>query len=375
MINLKQKLLLVSRIWKDFIRYNQFCLSTINYTKSENYFSDIITYFHDVSPLIYTQKKAETFSDNIQYTIGFMQSIFIQQDFIQELLEIFNCKVSTNDLWKNIDYSINREIRNELVGHPISRDKKNKSKLVSSVIFGNTTNEKEIVYLRYHIDKRFEYEKLNHQKSAIIDRHNKFLVFYLDIIIIKMKSILASYKKEILKIEKLIPKQSFENLLNSFEQNFEGVFNDNPLYTTKILREIFKNENRHPRYKNVIEVFVADLKQTLKETRLNIQHLVSNQLINDSKIIETDLNYNSEFYDESNEEINDSIINAPISYELQELSERNDIVLFKMYSSLLIEKRPGNILIAEEIENMRINYDNTLEYFCSYQLIAKELEG
>ena len=89
---LDKKLDKISNIWNNYIWEYKFCNSKIKFTTDvkSNYFGDILSYFSDTFNLIYNVKKADTFSDNIESSISFLQAIYIQQDFVEELLYIFN---------------------------------------------------------------------------------------------------------------------------------------------------------------------------------------------------------------------------------------------------------------------------------------------
>jgi hypothetical protein len=106
-----------------------------------------------------------------------MQIIYVHQDLIDELLYIFKLSASSKE-----DKNPNRNIRNELVGHPIRR----KKELVSSVLFDvfNRSN-KELRYTKYSKEKDFKADLLVYDIENIIKRHQQFLNKYLDEIIKK----------------------------------------------------------------------------------------------------------------------------------------------------------------------------------------------
>lgn len=119
------KLSKVNEIWNHYIWEYKFCSNKIKFNDDvkTNYFGDLLGYFSDTFEVIYSDKKSASFSDNFSYTISFLQAIYIQQDFVQEMLEIFKIGVDKGQLKQDPKYSINRELRNELVGHPIRKYK------------------------------------------------------------------------------------------------------------------------------------------------------------------------------------------------------------------------------------------------------------
>ena len=121
--DIKYKLKQIANIWNDFILDYQFCKSKIKFTPEvkTNYLGDILGYFEDTFDIIFDQRESNSYSARFSNNISLLQSIYVQQDFIEELLIIFKCGIDKGDLKKNMDYSLNREIRNELVGHPIRK--------------------------------------------------------------------------------------------------------------------------------------------------------------------------------------------------------------------------------------------------------------
>lgn len=83
---------------------------------------------------------------------------------IDELLYIFKLKDSSKS-----DKNPNREIRNELVGHPISRDENHKLK--SSVLFGFEQLNNQLQYMKYDIRDGFKGQLQLLDFSAVIKRH------------------------------------------------------------------------------------------------------------------------------------------------------------------------------------------------------------
>jgi hypothetical protein len=154
--NLQYKLSQIASVWNDFIWEYDFCKRTIKFTPEvrSNYFGDILGYFGDTFDIIFENRESKSYSDKFSNQISFLQSIYVQQDFIEELLIIFKCKTNKGDLKKDNNYIINRDIRNELVGHPI---RKQNGKFISSCLFGYNSGSDKIVYLRYHKENNYEF--------------------------------------------------------------------------------------------------------------------------------------------------------------------------------------------------------------------------
>lgn len=204
------------------------------------------------------------YSGRFSNQISLLQSIYVQQDFIEELLLIFKCGIEKGDLKKDFNYSINREIRNELVGHPI---RKHNGQFISSCLFGYNGGSDKIVYLRYHKDNNYKFESMEYPVSEIIERHKDFLNKYFDEILNKLKLILFEFVKEIENIENLTDKKSFEEILKISSIFYESIFEYDFIYNKESLKKVYARKDEHRRYQNLIDKFYYDLKSSLKEKK------------------------------------------------------------------------------------------------------------
>ncbi|MBE2189612.1 MAG: hypothetical protein IAE98_09105, partial [Candidatus Kapabacteria bacterium] len=171
-IEVEDKLDRIADIWNYFIWDYKFCSSKIKFNEDvrTNYFGDILGYFKDTLDIVFSDKKYTNYADKFSFTISFLQSIYIQQDFTQEMLEIFKTGTDKGKLKQDETYYLNRDLRNELIGHPIRKAEipigefdnkecdfcgkpltkpKNKLALLSSTIFSYQEKEDEIQYLLY----------------------------------------------------------------------------------------------------------------------------------------------------------------------------------------------------------------------------------
>ncbi|GAW90079.1 TPA: hypothetical protein ACT5CK_001136, partial [Flavobacterium psychrophilum] len=120
----EDKLDIIAKIWNNFILEYKVCSSEIKFNDDvkTNYFGNILGCFKDTFDIIFTTNKYSNYTEKFSFTISFLQAIYIQQDFIQEMLEIFRTGIEKGDLKKDQTYYINRDLRNELIGHPIRKD-------------------------------------------------------------------------------------------------------------------------------------------------------------------------------------------------------------------------------------------------------------
>jgi hypothetical protein len=369
----KYKLDQIANIWNHFIWEYDFCKREIKFDMEvrTNYFGDILGYFQDTFDIIFNYSDSQSHNERFSTQISLLQSIYIQQDFVEELLRIFKLGINKGDLKKDTNYSINRNIRNELVGHPIRRINGNGA-LISSCLFGYNGGIDKITYLKYHKDNNFEFESMEYAVSEIISRHKQFLIFYFDKILHKLKGILSKFIKEINNIESLIKKKSFNEILNISSIFFESIFKLDYIYDKESLLIIYSRKGEHKRYQNLIDQFYKDLKNGLKETKDYVIELFEprkkiNKVQKEKPIIDI------EFINVS--EIKSDDIERPITYnrELGKLATRRNPMDFEFFGGCLKQKCMDNELVLNELKHMESNIYNDIEYYTAFRLISKEL--
>ncbi len=391
----ENKLKRIADVWNDFIWEYKFCSRKINFSEDlkSNYFGDILGYFQDTFDIIYTEQETKTYVDRFSYHMSLLQAIYIQQDFVEELLVIFKCGVDKGELKNDENFSINREIRNELVGHPIRKIKiadtegetiscdscgtvirKPKSKLVllSSTLFSYNSNNDTIQYLRYHKDNNYNFESRTFKISEIIARHNKFLNRNFDIIVNKLMSIIKKYSVELNKLNSLIENRDFETLIKLVEINYESIFNSDYIYDKASLIKIYNRKSEHERYQNVIDKFYSDLKTGIADTKDYIHELIEPKPF----VASGDLpKIKMTFKDFSNTDSNDlAEKKVTYHYELGKLASKRNSMDFVFFSGFLKLKCSENELVINELKHMENNIDDEIEYYSAFKLISKELK-
>jgi len=180
---IRNKLTKINEYWNEYYFKKQFFQKKIKFNDEvkSNYYGDLNNYFIDTLPIIesFIDIYFENRRDYISKITILLQTIYVHQDLLDELLSIFKLDKSSAK-----DKNPNRQIRNELVGHPISRDKN--GNLKSSVLFDvmNITTNK-LQYYKYSKEKKFHPEKLEYSISEIIENHSILMNKYLDVIIKK----------------------------------------------------------------------------------------------------------------------------------------------------------------------------------------------
>ncbi len=368
----KYKLDQIANIWNHFIWEYDFCKREIKFDTEvrTNYFGDILGYFQDTFDIIFNYSDSESHNERFSSQISLLQSIYVQQDFIEELLRIFKLRINKGDLKKDLDYSINRDIRNELVGHPIRR-KNGNGALISSCLFGYSGGTDKITYLKYHRDNNFEFESMEYAVSEIISRHKQFLVLYFDKILNKLKRILSKFIKEIDNLESLIEKKSFNEILDISTVFFESIFKFDYIYDKESLLTIYSRKGEHKRYQNLIDQFYKDLKNRLKETKEYVNELFEpREKVNKTQIEKPII---VEFINTS--EIKSDDIEKPVTYhyELTKLASKRNPMYFEFFGGCLKQKCLDNKLVLNELKHMESNFYNDIEYYTALRLIYKEL--
>jgi len=184
------------------------------------------------------------------------------------MLEIFKTDIDKRALRNDPTYSINRKLRNELVGHPISKFKGN---LVSSTLFSYQEKEGEIQYLRYHKDNNFKFESKTYKIAEIQERHRVFLEKYFNEILFKLKSVLKDYLSKLDQLENVIDELDFYTVLKFVELYFEAIFKSDFIYDKASLSKIYERRNEHIRYQNFIDKFYNDLRTAIVEKRNSVK--------------------------------------------------------------------------------------------------------
>lgn len=373
-----KKLETIRDVWNYNIWDYPYCQSEIKFNSEAktNYFGDLIGYFHDTLEILKSPIQGEGFSGVFSYHLSLLQILYVQQDFIEELLKLFSTGYDKGDLKKDENYYINREIRNELIGHPIRRDKV--KKLVSSTLFSYESKLNNIEYLRYHQDNNFQFESIKHKVSEVLERHITFLNRWLDIIIEKLKLVVSKHKIELNKILDKISTIKFESLVSLLEQKYKPFLKNTYLYDKDSILKIFQKRKLHIRYNIVYEKFMEDLKMSLIEEIQNCDEVFTRQFkIYDGPVFEVKPII---FYDEDENidvaQKRSRNAKKDYHYPLQKLidSNRRNYDDFDFFSSLILSQTKNRV-VANELNRMRENLFDEIEYISSYRLICSILKN
>lgn len=262
-----------------------------------------------------------------------LQIIYVHQDLIKEIYKVFNVKQGKNS-------NKNRQIRNELIGHPIS---KNDNELKSFTLFAYTTNSSTLSYLKYSKKNDFKFESVNYNFKDILDSHFQFLDLGFGKILDKIKEIFDEYvmilEKMLLEIDKL----EFESLIVDIEKNVNAFFNEDLVFKKDNILICYEFKNLHPRYEYNITYFIDSLISYLKGkiNNVNVDFLNKKAEYEEGKIIFNRIDLMDKLYE-----------NHPvfgIDYFKKTYSSNREAII--------------------ELDNMQKNINNELEYYSSYNYL------
>ncbi|MUV02909.1 hypothetical protein GN157_04230 [Flavobacterium rakeshii] len=373
-VELIGKLNFIRDFWNHYVLEYQFCQKKIRFDDDikTNYIGIIFGYFDDTFDLL-SFSKSNT-QPNFSYQISLLQTIYVQQDFIEQMLYIFKCRkdgdlIDKSKLKVNSNYSINREIRNELIGHPI---RMNKGQLISASLFGYDTTSFTISYSRYHKENNHNFEHKKEEVSDILRRHSNFINEYFDIIIQKVKTILEAFEKNLDDVKRFLNNKNFESLINILSIKYESIFDYNYNYEPNNLKLIYSNREKHLRYKNLIDKFYFDLVESLTEKIESTKHLQTWQYISKQETFVEPYGSILKFIDIEPESTNK--IKRSYQYELSKLANR-DFDSFNFNSEILKSNFSENKLVIDELNHMKNHFNNEIEYYCSYYLLYKTIKA
>ncbi len=368
---IEQKLRKITDAWSSLIIPYQFCKDKVNFAEQEltNYIVGISGYFHDTFEIILENRKYEGFAEMFSYYISYLQAIYIQQDLVIELLALFNLESTPKEFYdndkKNVTnyFSLNRDIRNELIGHPISRTPNKKKELISATMFSYEHTSDSIEYLLYHRQNGFKGKIISYSISEIRNRHIQFLNHYFDKTLEKIDDILKSHLVIIEYLLENINSFDFCEIISKLSKHYELIYLFTYEFDKEKIIEIYYKKEEHKRYKNMIDYFLYIVNFGLLEAKNEAIRFLEKRedpmMVNrDELVFNYDVPHNREFY-----------------YEITKLSEINcNIRNFDFNSKIIRDRFPDDLEINEELDNMNINRNNIIEYYCSLELLTQLIE-
>jgi len=256
---IREKLHIINDYWNKYYFSKKIFQKKINFTEDikTNYYADLNNYFLDTLDLIREFEPINDRNDYISKSIVLLQTIYVHQDLMDELLYIFKLKRSEHK-----DKEPNRGIRNELIGHPI---RKRRNVLNSSILFAfHKELSNDIKYTKYSSDNNFRPESKEYNVKNIIENHKIFLELYLDKIIQKSKKEILQYNKDLASILNIPIEQQFD-FIDNFDK--ELLSNIDYIFEKNSLEYYYKNQDKHARYRYAIKYYLKTLNSILNESK------------------------------------------------------------------------------------------------------------
>ncbi len=360
--------------WNEYIFRSKFCCSKVKFTDEEktNYVADLFNYFDDTILLLKDFKVNDNYLSALYDNIAVLQLMYIQQDLTNELFQIFLVEKPEDD-------NIIRYLRNELIGHPISRDKKTKN-LTSSVFITSQTQDTTLEYIRYHKKNNYKSELKRFDWNELFAKQQEYLITHFNLLLAKIDEVLLEYKNVITDLLSTIDKLSNDEIVKEVEKVFERYNKNASPYSYEHILHNNSKLGQHPRYDYSNRIYIDGLKDSILETCRFIDEFVNREFKREAdkpmppKVIIRFSDTHEQT--ESNNDIEEVIVvkgkekrqTFDYYYALSKLS--NPTHPFGM--SFFIREFANDTEIMTELENMQI--PNSAEFHISYEYLRLLLQ-
>lgn len=353
MDDIKNILEQIRDVWNSYIFKLKFFQSYYRFDEAtaSNHFGQILDHFEDAIYIIEDAQTPESIHKRYSFNISLLQTIYVQQDLIEEMHRIFKTNVNKGELYKALNYKLNRELRNELVGHPIRRENGNGT-MISSVTLSYQAQPETIEYVRYHKSNGYSLEKIQHSVEEIISRHHEFLKDNLNLIYKEIHKPLNKYLSKINEMLKLLNQGNFNAIVRLVDNHYETFQNENFLYSSSQIKAVYNKKEIHPRYQTVIDEYLFDLGYHLKEMVNKIESITKGK---ERKLISYPINI------------------CDYHYEIGKLFTKRNYQDFDFYGGILKKQLSGNSKAIEELNFMETNINDEVDYYSSCNYLDKML--
>jgi hypothetical protein len=355
----------VRESWNDFFLESSYCQSKIRYGSEEqsNYIGDLLNYFDDTVELLAKIPLKEDYQQALYDTVSVLQLMYVGQDLIDELRTVFKMPKSSGE-----GKALIRNMRNELTGHPISRD--NGKNFVSSVFFTRNSHGKVIEYLRYHKNTGFKADVIRYSWSNLAKTHEDYLIDNLGEIIAAIKKKLRSYQIQLEKFHASFAKMDIVGLVSRTEHLLESMFEYSTLYSKSNLLYYIHRHGLHPRYQVATERFVHDLTTALRETRESISEYRNDNVTVIGKTERT-VTTKITFTGVGGQRRAKSNVKSNMRYEFSKLRERHPIFGIDYFTGHFKDDED----LVSELSHLRKVYSDDCEFYCSIEYISHMLKS
>lgn len=376
---LENKLKVLNDIWANYFYTYPFFKNKIKFTEEEktNYVGVIFGYFRDSFDVVFTipPKDFASYVEKFTYQIALLQSIYVQQDLTEELLRIFKTGINRDTLNNDPNFKINRDIRNELVGHPISRN--TDFSLRSSTVFGYEKSGNSIHYLKYEFPEERDVVQTI-EINDLLRKHIDFLNTYLDKLLEKSYLLLGQFKKSVIDVLGIhLSKTDLTNTikfsLSHFEQKFDNL---NEILLSQV-EELVENHS-HPRYKHALNLYWEFITDFYKDTTRSIDVIISKENLKPKEQIQINnfslipkiifVEQSTNNYDTSN------FVRKNYNDELRKIYTKRNLIDFELYAKTIISEKYECKDIINEIDYLRQNLFDKFHFNCSWNYLEYLIE-
>lgn len=351
----------IRKAWNSYFWEYHFCQKEIRFTKEEksNHANDVFSYFEDILVLFSSVAMPGDYRAALPYTVSTLQFMFIQQDLIDELCRIFAIPQSSSE-----DKKLIRDIRNQLIGHPVSRDDNG---LVSTVFIMQQSHSSRLVYDLYSRDKDFASNVQCYKWVDLFQKHENYLVENLNRILVKIETVLRSFKKTLGNILKNHANMPFPNLVTWVGQAYAPFQKDNYLFSPDNILYCNSMKNMHPRYLNAVSIFMVQLNDYLTETIKLIDEFLDRRKIKINETAEFEVGRPVLQYVSSGKVITNSNHDR-YRHPLVKIHEyKNQHPLYT--ADYLLADLSDDPMLKSELEHIKYYSDNDAEFYCAFEYV------
>lgn len=131
------------------------------------------------------------------------------------------------------------------------------------------------------------------------------------------------------------------------------------------------------RYQNFIEKFYNDLRFSIKDKRNSFENIFEKKIIDNSSFINLSIPKIEIVLvdsDKNEDEEIKSLHQETYHYEIGKIATRRNSMDFEFFGGMLKSKCQSNNLVLSELEHMKNNITDEIEYFTSLRLISTILK-
>ncbi len=260
--------------WNEYIYNSNFCRKKVRFTHEEqtNYVADLLNYFDDTIHLLSEFKVNDNYRSALYDNIAVLQIMYIQQDLTTELFQIFQIEKVTEE-------NIIRYLRNELIGHPISRNTDKTKSLRSSVFITRETQGSTLQYILYHKKNDYKFELKTYQWQDLFAQHQAYLVSNFEILLTRIDEILKEFKDALINLNSTIEKSTISELIKDVETTFEKYHKNCPPYSFENISFNNSKLGSHPRYDLMNKMYLEGLRDSIIEINKFIDQFIQRKFI------------------------------------------------------------------------------------------------